>query len=74
MLNAFKARLRASTATLATPRQERELIRDFTRMVARLVMPGSIGAGYVNCPCTSFRHLNGNCPYHGRAAGRIVHG
>lgn len=74
MLNAFKARLRASVSLTLTAEAWREVIRAFTRMVARLVMPGSIGAGYVNCPCTSFRHLNGNCPYHGRAAGRIIHG
>lgn len=74
MLNAFKARLRASVCLTLTPAEWRETIRTFTRMVYRLVKPGSLGAMRLGCGCKTIHQLLGNCPYHGLEARRIIHG
>lgn len=74
MLNAFKARLRASVCLTLTAEAWREVIRAFTRMIYKLVRPNTAGARRLGCPCTGIHGLVGNCPYHGRAAREVIFG
>lgn len=74
MLNAFKARMLSSVALLSTPRLERELAAAMARVVYKLILPGTVGAGYLDCLCMGPKSLVANCPYHGRAARRLARG
>lgn len=70
----FRAQLLASVAMLSSPRFERQLIRAMTRAVYKIVIPGTIGAGYLDCLCLGPQQLVDNCPYHGREARRLARG
>lgn len=72
MLNALKARLRASVCLHLTAEAWREVIKAFTLMIYRLVRPGSIAAQRLGCDCRTTAHLLNNCPYHGLAARKVV--
>lgn len=74
MLKSFKARLMSSVAMLGTRDGERELVGAMTRAIYKLVTPGTIGAGYLDCLCLGPQQLVDNCPYHGREARRLARG
>lgn len=74
MLNAIKARLRASVCLTLTAEAWREVIKAFTRMIFRLVRPGSIAAQRLGCACRTTAQLLTNCTYHGLNARRLIRG
>lgn len=78
MLNAFKARLRASICLWSSPREYRETFRLITLIAFRLVARGfdAVHPERMICQwCSQHgRRLHPSCPYHGRAAREVIFG
>lgn len=74
MLKKFRAQMKSSVAFLGSRKLEGELRGAIYRAVYKLVIPGTVGAGYLDCNCIGPRQLVDNCPYHGLPARGIARG
>lgn len=74
MLNALKARLRASVCLTLTAEAWREVIKAFALMIYRLVRPGTVFGQRIGCTCPSKVRVYPGCTFHGLEARRLIHG